>query len=155
MWTSGFDRAARIRVWGTLFRGMLGRGLVGLAVAGGLVIAAAPVQAADGAYDFAAPPSAEANRVYSVNRKTGEMSACQFERPDASAVGVTRCFQQGEGAGPQKAGAYALVPTRYAGETGIFRVNIETGEMSICYVRELAGAGGAPNPLIQCTALAR
>lgn len=112
-------------------------------------------RAAETLFDFAAPPSAEANRVYGVNRKTGEMSACQFERPEGSNVGITRCFAQSEGAGVQKDGDYALVPTRYAGETGIFRVNRDTGEMSICYVREQPGGSGAAQSLILCTPAAR
>lgn len=105
-----------------------------------------------GAYMFEAPPSAQANRVYSVNRQTGEVSACQFERPDSSQVGVTRCFARGEGAGAQAAGNYSLVATQYGGETGIFRVNAATGEMSICYVRDMAKPGGGGNePRILCT----
>ncbi len=127
------------------------RAVLAAAIAAGALMGAAPARAADPLYDFAAPPSGEANRVYGVNRKTGEMSACQFERPEGSKVGVTRCFVQSEGAGPQKAGNYGLMPTRYAGETGIFRVNHDTGEMSICYVREQAGIGGATDSIILCT----
>lgn len=108
-----------------------------------------------GAYEFTAPPSAEANRVYGVDRKTGEMSACQFERPEGSSVGVTRCFARGPGAGAQPAGRYGLVATNYRGETGVFRVNYKTGEMSICYVRDLAGADGKPQTTILCTPQAR
>lgn len=107
------------------------------------------------AYDFEAPPSAQANRIYSVNRATGEVSACQFERPEGSNAGITRCFPRGEGAVAQKSGAYALISTRYAGETGVFRVNEQTGEMSICYVREIPRADGAPEPTILCTAPAK
>lgn len=106
-------------------------------------------------YDFTAPPSAQANRVYGVNRQTGEMNVCQFERPEGSAVGITRCFTQGEGAGPQKAGNYALVATRYEGETGVFRVNRDTGEMSICYVREQTRSNGTVDSTLLCTPAAR
>ncbi|MEW6255023.1 MAG: hypothetical protein AB1592_03635 [Pseudomonadota bacterium] len=108
-----------------------------------------------GGYSFAAPPSEKANRVYSVNRQTGEMSACQFERPDASQVGLTRCFAKGEGAGSQPNGAYALVSTGFAGETGVFRVNSNTGEMSICYVRDMPKSGGGTEPKILCTPAAK
>lgn len=108
-----------------------------------------------GGYSFAAPPSEKANRVYSVNRQTGEMSACQFERPDASQVGLTRCFAKGEGAGAQPNGAYALVSTGFAGETGVFRVNSNTGEMSICYVRDMPKTGGGTEPKILCTPQAK
>lgn len=139
---------------GSASRGVRAALVVAGALAGAL--GGAPMaRAAEALYDFAAPPSAEANRVYGVNRKTGEMSACQFERPEGSNVGITRCFTQSEGAGVQKDGNYALVPTRYAGETGIFRVNRDTGEMSICYVRERAGGSGPAESMILCTPAAR
>ena len=128
-------------------------GLGALAGAGGAL--AQPAPAAQGAYEFAAPPSAQANRVYGLNRQTGEMNVCQFERPEGSAVGITHCFAQGEGAGPQKAGSYALAPTHYEGETGIFRVNRDTGEMSICYVRETARPQGGADSSLVCTPAAR
>lgn len=111
-----------------------------------------PQPAPLGNFSFAAPPSDKANRVYSVNRQTGEMNACQFERPDTAQVGLTRCFAKGDGAGPQPNGAYLLVSTGFAGETGVFRVNANTGEMSICYVRDVPKAGGGGNePKILCT----
>ncbi|TCT03511.1 hypothetical protein [Aquabacter spiritensis] len=106
-------------------------------------------------YLFAAPPSSQANRVYSVNRQTGDISACQFERPDVAQVGLTRCFPAGEGAGPQPKGDYGLVSTQYGGETGVFRVNAQTGEMSICYVRDVPKSGGGSEPRILCTAPAK
>ncbi|MGQ3670801.1 hypothetical protein ACT6QG_00155 [Xanthobacter sp. TB0136] len=133
---------------------LLGLGLLvagaglGYAFSGGT--SAAKAEAVTG-YSFSAPPSTEANRIYGVNRRTGEMSVCQFERPEGSTVGITRCFPKGEGAGAQADGDYALAPTHYAGETGIFRVNRATGEMSICYVRELNGANGARDTLLLCT----
>lgn len=136
-----------------LVAGMLAAGI------GGSGTATAQPAAVQGAaapgFDFAAPPSAQANRVYGVNRQTGEMNVCQFERPNTAGVGVTFCFAQGEGAGPQKAGNYALVATRYEGETGIFRVNRDTGEMSICYVRETARAAGGTDSSLVCTPAAR
>lgn len=134
---------------------------VAIAAAGLGGIGAAAAQPAAGqagaaaGFEFAAPPSAQANRVYGINRQTGEMNVCQFERPNAAGVGVTFCFAQGEGAGPQKAGNYALMPTHYEGETGIFRVNRDTGEMSICYVRETARAAGGTDSSLVCTPAAR
>lgn len=136
----------------------LALGLAAAAVGGSGVAVAQPAGGQNGAasgFDFAAPPSAQANRVYGVNRQTGEMNVCQFERPNTTSVGVTFCFAQGEGAGPQKAGNYALVSTRYEGETGIFRVNRDTGEMSICYVRETARAAGGTDSSLVCTPAAR
>ncbi len=128
--------------------------LIGLLVGGaaiGYAFSGTPKAQAETGYSFAAPPSAEANRIYGVNQRTGEMSVCQFERPDGNMVGITRCFPKGEGAGAQAEGDYALVPTHYAGETGIFRVNRATGEMSICYVRELNDANGKPETRLLCT----
>lgn len=104
---------------------------------------------------FAAPPSAEANRVYGVSRLNGAVNVCQFERPDGNIVGITRCFGAGEGAGAQAEGDYALVPTHFAGETGIFRVNRATGEMSICYVRDVNTAQGASETRVFCTPQAK
>lgn len=134
----------------------LGRRVAAGVILTGLAATAAAAQAQPAAgYDFAAPPSAQANRVYGVNRQTGEMNACQFERPEGNAVGITRCFTQGDGAGPQKAGSYALVPTHYEGETGVFRVNRDTGEMSICYVRETIRPNGAVDSTLLCTPAVR
>lgn len=115
-------------------------------------LAASPVQAQQlPAFGFKSPPSAQANRVYSVNSATGEMSACQFERPEGSVVGVTKCFAKDASAGAQKAGAYELVSTSYSGETGVFRVNRDTGEMSICYVRDMPKTGGGTEASVVCT----
>lgn len=125
--------------------------LAGLAATG----AGAAAQGQPAGYDFAAPPSAQANRLYGVNRQTGELNACQFERPEGNSVGITRCFAQGEGAGPQKAGSYTIMPTRYEGETGVFRVNRDTGEMSICYVRDTVRPNGAVDSTLLCTPAAR
>lgn len=129
-------------------------GLLAAAFLLGGVIGAAAQEAKPG-YDFGVPPSNQANRVFSVNRATGEMSACQFERPDSALVGITRCFARGEGAGAQKSGSYRLVATNFAGETGIFRVNADTGDMSICYVRDVPKAGGGTEPAILCTPAAK
>lgn len=104
-----------------------------------------------GPFVFGSPPSAQANRVYSVNVRTGEVSACQFERPEGSLVGVTRCFRRDASAGPGASGAYDMVTTRYSGETGIFRVNVQTGQMSICYVRDMPKDGGGVEPAVVCT----
>lgn len=138
--------------------GPAARGALAAAVFAGFGAGGAMAQAnppGQPGFDFAAPPSAQANRVYGLNRQTGEMNVCQFERPAGSTVGMTHCFMQGEGAGPQKAGNYALMPTHYEGETGIFRVNRDTGEMSICYVRETARPQGGAESSLVCTPAAR
>ncbi|HEY9215119.1 MAG TPA: hypothetical protein VIQ29_19975 [Ancylobacter sp.] len=111
--------------------------------------------ASPGPYVFGSPPSAQANRLYSVNSRTGEVSACQFERPEGSLVGLTKCFPRDKSAGPQGAGTYDMLSTRYSGETGIFRVNIDTGHMSVCYVRDMPKEGGGVEASVVCTAAAR
>jgi hypothetical protein len=96
-------------------------------------------------YEFAAPPATNANLIYRVNRTNGEVSACQFAAK-GPAIGSTVCFPAGEGAGPQSPGDYGLVPSNFAQEPGLFRVNRQTGDMSVCYVL---------NERIVCTAPAR
>jgi hypothetical protein len=59
---------------------------------------AAPAHAAP--FEFAPAPQTDLNRVYRVDKATGEVGACQFQLK----------------------------------EGGIFRANVRTGEMSICYV---------------------
>ncbi|MBS9478128.1 hypothetical protein KIP89_13515 [Ancylobacter sp. VKM B-3255] len=110
---------------------------------------------ASGPFVFGSPPSAQANRIYSVNVRTGEVSACQFERPEGSVIGVTKCFPRDASAGPGAAGTYDMVTTRYSGETGIFRVNVQSGEMSVCYVRDMPKEGGGVEPAVVCTGAAR
>lgn len=119
--------------------------------------AAAPAApaAADGPYVFTSPPSAQANRVYSVNVRTGEVNACQFERPEGSVIGVTKCFPRDASATAGAPAAYDIVTTRYSGETGIFRVNTQTGQMSVCYVRDMPKEGGGVEPAVVCTPAAR
>ncbi|GAB4068346.1 hypothetical protein GCM10028812_26100 [Ancylobacter sonchi] len=128
----------------------------GFALAQGASTSPAPTPPADGAgYVFGSPPSVQANRLYSVNTHTGEVSACQFERPEGSVVGVTRCFPRDASAGPGESGIYDMVSTRYSGETGVFRVNVKTGAMSVCYVRDMPKEGGGVEAAVVCTAPAR
>jgi hypothetical protein len=104
---------------------------------GGFALMAACLVAAGGAlaapFEFAPAPQNDLNRIYRVDRATGEVGACQFQLKDGG-VGITICFPAGEGAGPQAPSDYLLVPSRHEREGGIFRVNVRTGEMSICYV---------------------
>ncbi|WP_374546128.1 hypothetical protein [Rhodoblastus sp.] len=85
-------------------------------------------------YDFLAAPEIDLNRVYRIDRATGEVGACQYGLKDGSPVGVTLCYPPGEGAGPQSPSEYALVASRHEKEGGVFRVDQRTGAMSICYV---------------------
>jgi hypothetical protein len=91
----------------------------------------APLLAAP--YDFVPAPQTDLNRIYRIDRVTGEVSSCQYGLQEGT-VGVTLCFGAGEGAGPQTPGEYGLVASRHEREGGVFRVNYRTGDMSICYV---------------------
>ena len=84
-------------------------------------------------YEFAAPPATSADMMYRVDRATGEVGACVFS-PKGPTIGSTVCFPVGEGAGPQTSGDYGLLPSNLATANGLFRVNRDTGEMSVCYV---------------------
>ncbi len=95
------------------------------------IFATAPALAAN--YDFLAAPEIDLNRVYRLDRATGEIGACQYGLKDNS-VGVTLCYPPGEGAGPQPPSEYGLVASRHEREAGVFRVDLRTGAMSICYV---------------------
>jgi len=114
-----------------------------------LVVAMAVLSRAQGAsaanYEFLAAPETDLNRVYRLDRATGEIGACQYGLKEAS-VGVTLCYGSGEGAGPQAPSEYSLVASRHEREGGIFRIDLRTGLMSICYVL---------NDAVVCTPQAR
>jgi hypothetical protein len=93
-----------------------------------------PPARAAGNYDFLAAPQIDLNRVFRLDRATGEIGACQFGLKEGSPVGTTLCYPPGQGAGPQGSSDYALVASRHEQEGGVFRVDQRTGMMSICYV---------------------
>ncbi len=84
-------------------------------------------------FEFLAAPQADLNRVYRLDKATGEVGACQYGLKDKS-IGVTLCYPPGEGATAQAAGQYGLAASRHEKESGIFRVNLRDGTMSVCYV---------------------
>jgi hypothetical protein len=92
-----------------------------------------PVAALAASYDFVPAPQTDLNRIYRIDRITGEVSSCQYGLQEGT-IGVTLCFSAGEGAGAQVPGEYGLVASKHEREGGVFRVNFRTGEMSICYV---------------------
>ena len=98
---------------------------------GALLAAGGTVRAAS--YEFLAAPEIDLNRVYRLDKANGEMSACQYGFV-AGSVGTTLCYPPGEGGGPQPQSEYALVASRHEKESGVFRVDLRTGTMSICYV---------------------
>ncbi len=97
-----------------------------------LILATGAARAAN--YDFLAAPETDLNRVYRLDKATGEIGACQYGLKDGGSVGVTLCYPPGEGAGAQSPSDYALVASRHEREGGVFRVDLRTGAMSICYV---------------------
>jgi hypothetical protein len=90
---------------------------------------------AAGSYDFVAAPATDLNRVYRVDRSTGEMGACQYGLQEGT-IGVTICYPAGEGGGPQAPGEYTIIASHHDREQGVFRLNLRSGEMSNCYVLE-------------------
>src|SRR3954467_10521909 len=109
----------------------LGRNRLRIGIAATIVAVAGAVSAAS--YDFVPAPQTDLNRIYRIDRITGEVSSCQYGLQEGT-VGATLCFGGGEGAGPQPPGEYGLVASRHEREGGVFRVNFRTGEMSVCYV---------------------
>ncbi|HEX8167357.1 MAG TPA: hypothetical protein VF601_16420 [Beijerinckiaceae bacterium] len=110
-----------------------GRG--GIAAALALLTALAADEARAASYDFVPAPQTDLNRVYRIDKVTGEVISCQYGLQEGT-VGVTLCFGAGEGAGPQTPGEYGLVASRHEREAGVFRANFRTGEVSVCYVLE-------------------
>ena len=86
-----------------------------------------------GNYSFVAAPQKDLNRIYRVDRATGEVGACQYGVKEDN-TGVTLCFPGGEGAGKQDPGDYILIASSHEKESAVFRVDQRTGSMSICYV---------------------
>jgi hypothetical protein len=105
--------------------------VLGSAAAVAMGLGASPALAAN--YEFLAAPETDLNRVYRLDKATGEVGACQYGLKEGG-VGVTLCYAPGEGAGAQASSEYALVASRHEREGGVFRVDLRTGMMSICYV---------------------
>ena len=97
------------------------------------ILAAGAVAAAAATYEFLAAPETDLNRVYRLDKATGEMGACQYGLAEGT-VGITLCYPPGDGGGAQSQSEYALVASRHEREGGVFRVDVRTGTMSICYV---------------------
>jgi hypothetical protein len=102
-------------------------------VAGSLVLSGGATWASAASFEFLAAPETNLNRIYRLDRATGEIGACQYALKEGTA-GVTLCYPPGEGAGPQVQSEYTLVASRHEREGGIFRVDLRTGKMAVCYV---------------------
>ena len=98
-----------------------------------LVLSLSASAASAATYDFLAAPEVDLNRVYRLDKATGEIGACQYGLKEGS-IGVTLCYQPGEGATAQTPSEYGLIASRHEREAGVFRVDLRTGAMSICYV---------------------
>lgn len=89
-------------------------------------------------FEFVPAPHQGLNRIYRVNRQSGEVGACQFGMKDGG-VGVTICYPAGEGAKGTQPGAtpgdFGLIASRHLSEAGVYRVDRQSGEMSVCYVQ--------------------
>ncbi|WP_245422116.1 hypothetical protein [Alsobacter soli] len=98
-----------------------------------LALAAGAAPAFAGQFEFLAAPQTDLNRIYRIDRVTGEVGACQYGQKEGT-FGVTLCFPAGDGAGKQEPSEYGLVASRHEREGGVFRVDTRTGAMSVCYV---------------------
>jgi hypothetical protein len=103
-----------------------------LVLAAGVLAGVATVARA-GQFDFVPAPQTDLNRIYRIDRVTGEVGACQYGQKEGT-FGVTLCFPAGDGAGKQEPSEYSLVASRHEREGGVFRVDMRTGAMSVCYV---------------------
>lgn len=122
----------------------IGRGRRLARLAALVAAVAAPAIARAESWEFLAAPSRDINRVFRLDKTTGEVGACQYGiKPDAP-MGVTLCYPPGEGAKGGQPGEYALVASRHESEGGVFRVDLRSGAMSICFVLDNSVVCTAP-----------
>jgi hypothetical protein len=95
--------------------------------------ALAPQMALANNFEFLAAPEIELNIIYRVDKATGEVGACQYGDKEGT-IGVTLCYPPGQGAKALTPSSYGLVASRHEREAGVFRVDLRSGSMSICYV---------------------
>jgi len=115
-----------------------------LALACGLALVLCASAARASNYEFLAAPQTDLNRVFRLDKTTGEVGACQYGLKEGSSVGVTLCYPPGEGAKAGASGEYGLVASRHTGEGGVFRVDLRTGQMSICFVYDESSVACTP-----------
>lgn len=95
----------------------------------------APVAADDAKFAFLSPPHEQQLRLYWVNKQTGQVGACAYKAAkDKKQIGDTLCYASGQGAGPLGPGSYDLKASSHIKEGGVFRVNVDTGDISVCFV---------------------
>ncbi|MEM7222708.1 MAG: hypothetical protein AAF495_07000 [Pseudomonadota bacterium] len=87
-------------------------------------------------FEFLSPSHEESVRIYRLNTSTGEIGACYYGPPgDGTGIGTTECYSAGEGSGSPGPGNYRLKRSSNIEDTSVFRVNIDSGEVSICFVQ--------------------
>lgn len=102
-------------------------------VCAGYSLTAAPPAAMAGNYVFQPAPDIALNRVYRLDKATGEVGACQYGLKEGT-VGETLCYKAGDGAGPQPPGEYGLIASKHEKDGGVFRIDRRSGKMSVCFV---------------------
>jgi len=121
-------------MWGLTLEGcVMNRPFLRIVPALALLAGATAAASAASNYDFLAAPETDLNRVYRLDKATGEIGACQYGLKEGS-VGATLCYPPGEGATAMAQSEYGLVASRHEREGGVFRVDLRSGAMSICYV---------------------
>jgi len=71
--------------------------------------------------------------VFRLDKVTGEVGACQYGLKDGSPFGVTLCYPPARRQAARPANM-SWIASRHPGEAGVFRVDVHTGFMSICFV---------------------
>ena len=102
-------------------------------IGAGFGLSLSPSTAFAGNYVFQPAPDIALNRVYRLDKATGEVGACQYGLKEGS-VGETLCYQAGDGAGAQPPGEYALIASKHEKDGGVFRIDRRSGKMSVCFV---------------------
>jgi hypothetical protein len=91
-------------------------------------------------FEFLTAPQIDLSLLYRLDTFTGDVIACQYARTpgktdiEPGAFGVTQCYRSGDGANKQPPGQYGLIASRHEQEGGVFRVDYNTGAVSICYL---------------------
>ncbi|MEM9050073.1 MAG: hypothetical protein AAGC92_15290 [Pseudomonadota bacterium] len=84
------------------------------------------------AWQILAPPSAEWNIVYRLNRSSGEITGCAYI--ERAAGNVTTCYPAMDHARGGDPGPYTLAASNNSTVISVYRLNERTGEISLCWV---------------------
>ena len=99
---------------------------------------ALPLPALAASFQFLAAPGIDINLLYRLDQLTGEVTACQYGsatlEPAKAPYGVTFCHVAGPGATKQEPGRYELMASRHDKEAGVFRVELQSGAVSNCFL---------------------